>query len=207
MVRTSEVGSQTIVSFQTKFPVFTILDLDTVMTELGFAKNVSQATAGQPQQTIYSKGNVYVDYQNNTINFRFLNIVNISNNYEDVKQTLLKLNINNDSIHLMGLNCKTMVHEVGDPESILTKLISPDAKERIKNSLDMEPGVTSLVLANNNPQDEDIQIRIEPLASNPKDSFFININYKTSVHKKFNEFISNFGESKLMAIVKGVCGE
>lgn len=206
MVRTSEIGSSTIISFQTKYPTFSDVDFDKTLTDLGFQRGTTQVTldATKPQQIIYTKENTvaYFIPQSNILNFRLFNIVNISKVYEDIKKTLLSLKIEPISIHLMGLDCKTMAHEVGDPKNNLTTLFSAEAKKRIATILEFEPAVVSLVLANKDPQVENLQIRIEPLATNPKESFFIHINYKTSSHEKFNSFIGKFGEETISNIAK-----
>lgn len=207
MVITSEVGSQTIVSFQTKFPTFTPAEFDKTMTDLGFQRNSTQAQLGQPLQYFYTKDSVTVDQVavTNIVNFRFMNTINISKLYDDVKKALLSLKIDPNTIQIMALDCKTMAHDVGNPEKNLTSLISKTAKEQIGKSLKIKPAVFSLVLVNEAPQDEDLQIRIEPLASNPAESFFIHINYKTRLHEKFDSFIGQFGDDKIRDIAKSVC--
>jgi len=204
MVRTSEIGSTTIISFQTKYPTFSGADFDRTMTTLGFQRGTTQVSkaGAQAQQIIYTKENMVVDndIQTNILNFRLFNTVNISRVYDDIKQALLKLKIDPNSIHLMGLVCLTMAHDIENPENILTTLISSEAKTRIATSLEFEPAVYSLILVNKTPQQEDLQIRIEPLASNPNESFFIQINYKTTSHDKFDNFISKFGESTIRDI-------
>jgi len=207
MVRTSDTGSQTIISFQTKYPTFTGADFDKTMTDLEFKRNTTQTQPGQPQQLIYTKENVIVDQNpvNNVVNFRFMNTVNISKLYDDVKKALLSLKIDPNTIHIMALDCKTMAHDVGNPEKNLTLLISKTAKAQIEKSLKIKPAVFSLVLVNEGPpQDEDLQIRIEPLASNPTESFFIHINYKTRLHNKFDSFIAQFGENWIRDIANSV---
>ena len=207
MVKTSEIGSQTVISFQTKYPTFTPADFDKTMVDLGFQRNSHQVDTGQPQKYFYTKENFTVDEdsKNNTVNFRFLNIINIAKLYDDVKKSLLSLKIDPNTIHIMALDCKTMAHDIGNPEKNLTSLISNSAKEQLAKSLNMTPSVFSLVLVNQNPKDDDLQIRIEPLASNRTGSFFIHINYKTVQHEKFDSFIAQFGESKITDIANSVC--
>ena len=206
MVRVSEIGSQTIISFQTKYPTYTGASFDKTMLDLKFQRNSTQGQSGQAQY-FYTKENITVDEDplKNIINFRFLNTVNISKLYDDVKKALLGLKIDPNSIQIMALDCKTMVHEIGNPEKNLTSLISNTAKEQIEKSLNIKPSVFSLVLVNQDPIEEDLQIRIEPLASNRAESFFIHINYKTKQHEKFDSFIGQFGVSKIEDIAKRVC--
>ena len=206
MVKTSEIGSTTMISFQTKYPTFSGADFERVLNELGFQKNQINRGVGQIQQITFTKENltVSIDPQTYIINFQFFNTININNKYKDVQDTITRLNIDLDSMHLMGLDCRTMAHEVGDPEDNLSSLISNSAKKNIFNLTDMAPSVYSLVLVNKDPDDEDIQIRVEPLASNPKESFFIHINYKTTSHEKFNDFIGKFGEEKVRSIAESM---
>lgn len=207
MVRVSEIGSQTIISFQTKFPTFTGANFDKTLMDLGFQRNTTQNQTGQIHQYFYTKENITVDHNsdNHIVNFRFLNTVNVSKLYDDVKKALINLKIDPNTIHLMALDCKTMAHDVGNPESNLTSLISSTAQKQIEKSLNIKPAVFSLVLVNQNPQEEDLQIRIEPLASNPTESFFIHLNYKTRMHEKFDSFIGQFGENKIEDIANSVC--
>ncbi len=207
MVKTSEIGSQTIISFQTKYPTFTPADFDKIMTDLDFQRNARQVQPDMTQKYFYTKENITVDENsaNHTVNFRFMNTVNISKFYDDVKKALINLKIDPNTIHIMALDCKTMAHDVGNTENNLTSLISNSAKEQIEQSLHVRPAVFSLVLVNQDPQEEDLQIRIEPLASNPAESFFIHIHYKTRLHDKFDSFIGQFGENKIEDIAISVC--
>jgi len=203
MVSTSDVGSTTIISFQTKFPTFSDSDLDSTMTELGYQRNPTKPTsAGQSSGYFYTKDNttVDVDFKRFVLNFRFFNSLNIKKVYDDVQKTLLTLKIDPKSIALMGLDCKTMAHDIGMPSKQLTSLISNDAKTRIAKTLGFDPAVYSLVFVSKEPVDEDLQIRIEPLVSNPTESFFIHVNYKTKSHDKFDSFIGKFGEDTIKEI-------
>ena len=207
MVKISETGSQTIISFQTKYQTFTPAIFDKTMTDLGFQRNSTQIQPNQPIQYFYTKDNIAVE-ENPTVRivrFRFLNTVNVSKFYDDVQKTLINLKIDPNTIHIMELDCQTMAHDVGNPENNLTSLISNSAKEQIEQSLHIKPAVFSLVLVNKNPREEDLQIRIEPLASNPTESFHIHINYRTKIHDKFDSFIGQFGESKIEDIAASVC--
>jgi len=203
MVSTNATGSTVIISFQTKFPTFSDSDLDSVMTGLKYQRNPAKPErGGQSSGYFYTKDNttVDVDWQNYILNFRFFNSLNIEHVYSDVEKTLLALKIDPKSIALMGLDCRTMAHDVGVPSEHLTSLLSDNAKTRISKSLGFEPTVYSMVFVSKNPVDEDLQIRIEPLVSNVNESFFIHVNYKTSSHKKFDAFIGKFGEDTIKGI-------
>jgi len=207
MVKVPDIGSTCVISFQTKYPTFSQADFDSVMTELGFVRNVLPPTQqGAITQINYTKENMVVigNLQTYTLDFQCFNTINILNAYGDIKQALAKLKIDPTSIHLMGLRCTTMAHDVGNPEDHLTSLINNDTKENISKSLGFEPSLVSFVLANKNPELEDFQIRIEPLLSNPKGSYFMEINYRTSSHSKFDSFIGKFGSDMIGAIAKSV---
>ncbi len=203
MVSTNAIGSTVIISFQTKFPTFSDSDLDNVMTELKYQRNPSKPeVGGQSSGYFYTKGNITVDvdWKNYVLNFRFFNSLNIKEAYSDVKKTLLTLKIDPKSIALMGLDCRTMAHDVGVPSEHLTSLLSDKAKTRISKSLGFEPTVFSMVFVSKEPIDEDMQIRIEPLVSNVNESFFIHVNYKTRSHDKFDAFIGKFDEDTIKGI-------
>lgn len=207
MVRTSEIGSTVIISFQTKYPTFSAADLDKTMTDFGFQRNVPPSNKeGQIQQIFFSKENttIDVDWQNYILNFRFFNRINIMQVHETIQKILLRLKIDPNSINVMGLDCRTMAHDIGIPTVNLTSLISDQAKSRIAKVLLTDPTVFSIVFMNNTPEEEDFQIRIEPLVSNPDESFFIHINYKTKIHKKFDDFIGKFGEDLIKEIALSV---
>jgi len=208
MVKVPDIGSTTVISFQTKYPTFSQADFDTVMTGMGFERNILPATqVSSATQINYTKENMVVngDMQKYILNFQLFNTINLSSMYEEVKQALAKLKIDPNSVHLMGLRCTTMAHDVGNPEENLTSLLNNDTKEKISKSLGIEPSLFSLVIGNKNPQEEDLQIRIEPLLSNPKDSYFMEINYRTSSHTKFDSFIGKFGSDIISAIATAMC--
>ena len=209
MVKTSEIGSNVIISFQTKYPTFSYADWDKVMTELGFQRvtNTTTPKGGQPQQIVFTKENISVDvdWQNSILNFRFFNRINVMKVHDTIQKILLSLKIDPSSINVMGLTCTTMAHDVGIPTDNLTSLISNEAKSRIAKILLSEPTVNSIVFMNKSAEEEDLQIRIEPLFSNPQESFYININYRTKVHEKFDNFIGTFGEDTIKEIALSIC--
>ena len=209
MVRTSEVGSTTIVSFQTKYPTFSPVDLEKTMAQFEFQRGAVPMTqaGGQTEQIFYSKDNttIDVDWQNQILNFRFFNKINIVSVQDIINKILLQLKIDPSSISLMGVDCRTMAHDIGIPSDNLTSLISKESKSRLAKIYSGEPAVFSVVLMNKNPQEEDLQIRIEPLLSNPQESFFIHLNYRTKIHEKFDAFIVKFGENLIKDIAESVC--
>ena len=204
MITPTKLGSQITISFQAKYPTFSSADFDKIMIDLGFQRNSNQNQTGQ--QYFYTKNNITIEEIsiNQTVNFQFLNEINISELYDKIKNILLHLKINPTTIHIMMLDCKTMVHGIDNPENTLTMLISDQAKEKIEKSLKIKPAVYSLVLVNQDPQEEDLQIRIEPLATNPKESFYIHIKYSTKLHDKFDSFITEFNEDKIRNIINSV---
>jgi len=207
MVKVPDIGSTCVISFQTKYPTFSPADFDNVMNELGFKRNVSPTTQqGAVPQISYSKENMVVagNLQTYTLNFQCFNTINISNVYDEIKQALAKLKIAPNSVHLMGLRCTTMAHDVGNPEENIGSIMTKDAKEKISKSIGFDPSLFSFVLVNKNPEIEDLQIRIEPLLSNPKGSYFIEINYRTSSHSEFDSFIGKFGSDMISNIAKAV---
>jgi len=206
MVRILDVGSGIIISFQTKFPTFSVAEFDSTLTDLGYAR-LQLPSDTQTQQTgiiAYTKQDVTVDadFLKNILNFRISNTIKIETLYKEITQTLVKLHIEPNSIHLMGLKCTTRAHEVGDPEQNLTALVDKNILTQISATLDFDPGIMSIVLANRNPKDEDLQIRIEPLSTNPSETYFIMLNYRTPSHEKFNTFIGKFGPSLIEKLVE-----
>lgn len=178
------------------------------MTELGFQRNISQnpAVPGSTSQYFYTKENITVHEVSavQTVHFQYLNILNISKPYGEVADILSRLKISPNSTNLMTLDCQTMAHDVGDPQSNLTSLISSHSKKRIERCFNTRPSIFSIVLRSQSSRDEDLQIKIEPLASSPTDSFFIYLAYKTRLHDRFDAFIKDFNEDKIKEIAESV---
>lgn len=207
MVSVLGVGSSVIISFQTKFPTFSVVEFASTLEELEYAQAQQQIDlkTGKPTSVlIYRKQDIQVDADlaKNILNFRILNTIKIDEVYDEITKTLVKLHVEPKSINLMGIDCKTRAHEVGNPEHNLTALIDKNVISQLSKTLDFDPGIVSIVLANKNPQDEDLQIRIEPLNTNPTESYFVHLNYKTQSHEKFNAFISKFGPSLIEDLVE-----
>lgn len=204
MIKVLDVGSTTIISFQTKYPTFSALEFDKILIDLQYQTKIVNNPPGTnpPQSKVYSKEDIVInfDHLNNILTFTLFNTINLTEIYEGITNIMAKLKIDHDAIHLMGLKCTTRAHDVGNPELKLSGLLNSDAVEKFSQTLGFSPGVGSLVLVNKNPVDEDLQIRIEPLASNPTESFYVDIVYKTSKHDKFNDYISQFGVKKIEEI-------
>lgn len=204
MVKVLDVGSTTIISFQTKYPTFSAIEFDKKLTDLQYQSKIVYNALGSdpPQSKEYSKEDIVINFNNvsNVLTFILFNTINLTDVYKEITNIIASLKIDHDAIQLMGLNCTTRAHDVGNPESKLSSLLKSEVVNDLSKTIGYEPGIGSLVLVNKNPVDEDVQVRIEPLASNPKESFHIVIAYKTNKPEKFNEYITQFGIKKIEEI-------
>lgn len=206
MVKVLDVGSTTIISFQTKYPTFSAIEFDKKLTDLEYQSKIVNNPTGTnpPQSKVYSKEDVVINFNHitNILTFTLFNTIDLTEIYKEITKIMALLKIDHDAIQLMGLKCTTRAHDVGNPENRLSALLNSSVVNELSKAIGYEPAIGSLVLVNKNPRDEDLQVRIEPLASNPTESFFIDIAYKTNKPDKFNAYITQFGIKSIEAICK-----
>ena len=166
LVRVLDVGSTTVIHFQTKYPTFSALEFDKILSDLEYQSKIVNNPTGTnpPQSKVYSKENTVINFNhvNNVLTFTLFNTISLTEIYKDITEIMALLKIDHDAIQLMGLKCTTRAHDVGDPEKRLSGLLNSDMVEKLSGTISHEPGIASLVLVNKYPVDEDLQIRLEP---------------------------------------------
>ena len=105
---------------------------------------------------------------------------------------------------MLGGNFKTFVTGNGDPQNFLNNILNQNVKSKLAEKLNINPGIISVVVANTDVTEVDMQIRMGPLASNPKESLYIEFVFRTIKYDTFNEFIGKFGVDFIKEVVQTV---
>jgi len=103
----------------------------------------------------------------------------------------------------MGGHFKTFVTDV-NPQTFLSKFFNQKAQTVLADKLQIKPSVLSLVVANSDVTDVDMQVRLEPLSSSPKDSLYVEFIFRTTKYDAFNEFIGKFGADFISEIINSI---
>ena len=199
--------------FQTKYPTFTPAQFVKTFQELGFTQtkgvvNISANSNAAPVQTnIFSKDNLVVllNPTENLIIFQIINTLDFNGIFDDVVQKILvQLNFSPSAVAILGLDCITQIHEVKSPSDSLTSLVNSKFVEGLTSSaIGHQCDVTSLrfTTRGSDVSDENLSVTLEPLPSNPTDSYHMIIAYQSKENDKFNEFVKNFGSKTIENIV------
>lgn len=209
----SKIGSHVTLLFQTKYPTFTPAQFVKTFQELGFTQtkgvaNVSANPNAAPVQTnIFSKDNfvVLLNPAENLILFQIINTLDFNEIFDDIVQKILvQLNFSPSVVAILGLDCITQIHEVKSPSDSLTSLVNSKFVVGLTSSvIGNQCDVTSLrfTTRGSDVSDENLSVTLEPLQSNPTDSYHMTIFYRSKENDKFNEFVKNFGSKMIENIV------
>jgi hypothetical protein len=210
------VGSQVQLIFQTRFPTFTADQFTRALKDKAYVVTQGQVNlpqnAGAITTNIFSKGNmnVFIFPPANQIFFQLLNTINPHDAIDDeIKPILVSLNIVEDAISSIILTCTTAVSATSEePQKALTGIIKEDFLKRIDTIVNKNMGAVSIRLATSFPLEKEggLQVVIEPLGTNPKKSYYVNLAYITANMREFNEFISIFNDKMILDIIESVNG-
>ena len=82
--------------------------------------------------------------------------------------------------------------------------MNPKIKSALADILNIKPGILSVVIANTDVKEVDMQIRMEPLASNPKESLYMEFIFRTVNYDAFNTFIGKFGADFIKDVIHSI---
>lgn len=207
------VGSNVQIIYQTKFPTFTPDQLMKALKEKEYTPMQGQAAdlknPDAPPITIpaFSKENVNVLYNpnQNQLVVQIINTIDLSRVLQDLKPILVSLNITEDVMAKITFNCKTSVWSSNEPLKTLTALVNSNFLKGINGIVGHELKVATFrLITEPQPDGDNIQIVLEPLASNLKKQYFFNMAYQTMDMRRFNEFISGFGQNMILSVIKQV---
>ncbi len=201
MVNVSEIGSNCDIAIQGKYPLFSQTHFDQTLTKDNYERQIDTQNNNQ---TFYRKDDViiFTNFPQNTITLRLFNTISLQTKYNEFSILLAKLSFKPDSISIMGGNFKTFVTGNGNPQLFLNKFLSEKAQNVLTDQLQIKPTILSLVIANSDVKDVDMQIRMEPLNSSPLDSLYLEFIFRTTKYSVFNEFISKFGADFISGIIE-----
>jgi len=203
MVNVSEIGSTCDIGIQGKYPLFSEAHFDKTLSDNDFKRQIDTQNNNQ---AYYQKGDViiFTNFQQNTITLRMVNTISIQTNYKEFTTILAKLSFKPEAIALMGGDFKTFVTDGVNPQTFLSKFFNQKAQTVFADKLQIKPSVLSLVVANADVTDVDMQIRLEPLNSSPKDSLYVQFIFRTTKYEVFNEFIAKFGADFISDIINSI---
>jgi len=192
MVNVSEVGASCDIGIQGKYPLFSETQFNQLMLDADYKKQIDEQNNNQvyfrKEDTI-----IFNNVKQNTITLRLLNTISLQPKYSDFSQLLAKLSFKPENISVLGGNFKTFVTGNGDPQLFLNNILNPKVKSSLADKLNIKPGIISVVIANTDVTEVDMQIRMEPLSSSPKESLYIEFIFRTVKYDAFNDFIGKFG--------------
>jgi hypothetical protein len=219
------VGTQIQLTVQVKFQTFTPDQFTKALNDKGFT--VASAMAGNaqtgaavPVQT-FSKGNVVIFLLPSAPNlppllvFQILNTVNLNNSLsgsaapnEIINDMLGRLNIVPDIVALIAFSCvTTVVTKTRTPIEVLTSNFKQQNLDAISKAVGRKLGVQTIRLGDAFPiERKGLQIILEPLTANPTKQYYVNILLHTDDQVEYSEFIRDFGEKQIDAIVAAVGG-
>jgi len=192
MVSVSEIGASCDIIIQGKYPLFSEIHFDKILSTDKYDRQIDTQNNNQ---VYYRKEDViiFTDFPKNQITLKLFNTISLQTKYTEFSTLLAKLSFKPEHIALLGGSFQTFVTGYGDPKIFLNKFFSEKSQSVMSDQLKITPSILSLVIANSNVQDVDMQIRIEPLNSSPKDSLFVEFIFRTTKYEVFNDFISKFG--------------
>lgn len=200
MVNVSEIGSTCDISIQGKYPLFSETQFNQLMLDGNYEKKIDVQNNNQiyyeKEETI-----IFNIAKQNTITLRLRNTISLQTKYSDFSQLLAKLSFKPENISVLGGQFKTFVTGNGDPQLFLNHILNPKVKSALTDKLNIKPGILSVVVANTDIAEIDMQIRMEPLATSPKESLYIEFVFRTIKYEAFNEFISKFGADFIKEVI------
>ena len=203
MINVSEVGSSCDIQIQGKYPLFSETQFNKIMMDDQYERKIDAQNNNQPY---YQKEDIIIfsTFKQNIITLRLTNTISIEKKYSEFSSLLAKLSFKPEHIALLGGHFRTFITGEINPQSFLDNVMNPKLKTTLADKLDIQPGIISVVLANTDVKDVDMQIRLEPLASNPKESLYVEFIFRTTNYHAFNEFISKFGADFIKEIVTSI---
>lgn len=203
MVNVSEIGSKCDIAIQGKYPLFSEALFDKILSDDNYERQIDTKNK---DQVYYRKGDIiiFTNFQLNTITLRMFNTISIQTKYNEFSTLLAKLSFKPEHIALMAGRFQTFVTDSGDPQLFLSKLFNEQAKTMLSEKLQIKASVLSVVIANSDAQDVDMQMRLEPLGSSPKDSLFVEFTFRTTKYDVFNDFVSKFGADFISKIINSI---
>lgn len=123
---------------------------------------------------------------------------------DTIKDILAKLNIEPDSVGSMVFSCITAVTTPVEPVRVLTLALKSDLLTGISKALGTESlSVGSIVLGTAFPlTGNGLEVRLEPLAMNPKKQYYVTVALRTGDMGEFDTFIRRFGKEVLEEIIQ-----
>lgn len=202
MVSISEIGASCDIGIQGKYPLFSEAHFDKTLSEGDFKREIDTQNKNQ---VYYRKGDViiFTNFQQNLITLRMIHTISIQKKYNEFSTLLAKLSFKPEGIALMGGNFKTFVTDV-DTQTFLSKFFNQNAQTILADKLQIKPSVFSLVVANSDVTNVDLQVRLEPLNSSPKDSLYVEFTFRTTKYDAFNEFVGKFGADFISDIINSI---
>lgn len=202
MVNISEIGASCDIGIQGKYPLFSEAHFDKTLLDDGFKRQIDTKNNNQ---VYYRKEDIiiFTNFQQNSITLRMINTISIQTKYNEFSTLLAKLSFKPEGIALMGGAFKTFVTDV-NPQTFLSKFFNQKAQTVLADKLQIRPSVLSLVIANSDVTDVDMQVRLEPLNSSPKDSLYVEFIFRTTRYEAFNEFIGKFGADFISEIINSI---
>ncbi len=104
----------------------------------------------------------------------------------------------------MVFNCNTSVTTSVEPAVVLTAALRSDLLSGVSKALGEKPlNVGSIVMGTAFPlTGNGIEVRIEPLLSNPHRQYFVAVTLRTDDMSEFDTFIRKFGKEVLEEIIQ-----
>lgn len=203
MVNVSEVGASCDIGIQGKYPLFSDTQFSQLMQDANYERKID---AQNNNQVYYQKEDtiIFNNAKQNTITLRLRNTISLQTKYSDFSQLLAKLSFKPENISVLGGHFKTFITDNGDPQEFLNHILNPNVQSSLADKLHIKPGIISVVIANTDVSEVDMQIRMEPLATNPTESLYIEVIFRTVKYKEFNEFIGKFGADFIKEVLQTI---
>lgn len=203
MVNVSEIGSSSDIVIQGKYPLFSQTHFDQTLIDSAYERQIDTANNNQ---TYYRKGDViiFTNFPQNIITLRLFNTISLQTNYNEFIKLIAKLSFKPEHVAIMGGNFKTFVTDNGNPQLFLNKFFNEKAQTVLAQQLKITPSILSIVVANSNATDVDMQVRMEPLNSSPLDSLYLEFIFRTTKYEAFNDFISKFGAEFIQEFIENI---
>lgn len=203
MINVSEVGASCDIVIQGKYPLFSETQFNSIMITDEYERKID---AQNNNQVYFQKEDIIIfsNFKQNTITLRLSNTISIQTKYDKFSKLLAKLSFKPENISVLGGHFKTFVTGLDDPQLFLNNILNPKIKSTLADKLNIKPGILSVVIANTDVTEVDMQIRMEPLASNPKESLYIEFVFRTVKYGAFDAFIGKFGADFIKDVIRSI---
>lgn len=203
MVTVSEIGSTCDIQIRGKYPLFSETHFDQILSDSSYERKIDTQNNNQP---FYQKEEIiiFTNFSQNTITLRLRNVISLQPKYAEFSTLLAKLGFKPESVSVLGGQFKTFVTDIGLPQVFLNKILNNNVKSTLTEKLQLTLGILSVVVANTDSAEIDLQIRIEPLNSSPQDSLYVEVIFRTVDYNAFNDFIGKFGADFISEIISSI---